>query len=157
MTRNPSSLPLSLLALLIHPFHSKIPEYLDPTPTSPSDHSQSQLAQQQALLSEAQQQRPTRTGCLVRSFPTQSTSVGAGAPPPSNNPFSRTVNPPPDPFLYRDPSGAPPALPAIHPLFSPVGIQLTMRPLLRRTTTLWPHSVLAHTIPRGLVIFRLTH
>ena len=59
-------------------------------PNSPSDRSQFQLAQQQALLSQAQhQQRPIRTASSASFTPSP---LNPGAPPfsPTNNPFSRS-------------------------------------------------------------------
>ena len=97
---------------------------LGSNPTSPSDRSQFQLAQQQALLSQAatQQQRPTRTGSAASFAPSplNPTGVGAGAPPSSfssssNNPFARGFNPPTSSLSTSRPPSRGSSRPSRHP------------------------------------------
>jgi len=112
---------------------------LESNPIPPSDHSQFQLARQQALLSQAatQQQLPTCTGSAASFAPSplNPTGVGADAPPSSflsssNNPFSRTFNPPLSSLSPSRPPSQGSSRPYLRPHFFSVPLRLSVQPTL---------------------------
>ena len=138
----------------IHASPTKTRDYLHLNPTRIT---QFQLAQQQTLLPQVQQQQqqwPIRTTSSAFFAPSLLNPTSAPPSSCSNTPFSRSYN--------ASSSNAPLPLPGpclvapatLRLRFTPMGTPLSILPTLQPTTTSisWPHSVLALTVLRASLI-----